>query len=368
MTIKHDEFGPERVFEVYDQKTGMWGVVVIDNTARGPGKGGIRFVPDITREEVFGLARAMTWKNALADLPFGGAKAGIRGDPKKVNKEAFMRAFAQKLRCVIPEQYIAGPDINTTEREMAYIADEVGRPDASTGKPTSLGGLPHELGSTGFGVHLATLAAAEFAKVPVSGATVALEGFGNVGTFTMKFLYEKGMKIVAVSDSKGTIYCETGLDYQKLMEAKSKDGTVTAYKDGKTKVLKPEDLFGLSVDVLIPGARPNVIHAQNVQSVKAKVIVEAANIPMEYEIEKVLMKRGITIVPDFVANAGGVISSYCEWRGYTEQEMFKIVENKITRNTRLVLERTKGHDTRAAALDLAKERVLDAMDKRGWRA
>ena len=365
MMIKHDEFGPERVFEVYDQKTGMWGVVVIDNTARGPGKGGIRFVPDITKEEVFGLARAMTWKNALADLPFGGAKAGIKGDPKKVNKEAFMRAFAKKLKCVIPEYYIAGPDINTTEKEMAIVADEVGRMDAATGKPSSLGGLPHELGSTGFGVHLATLVAAEFTKVHVNGGTVAIEGFGNVGTFTMKHLIEKGMKVVAVSDSKGTIYNEKGLDYEKLMEAKSKQGTVTAYKDGK--VLKADELFELNVDVLIPGARPNVIHAQNVNSIKAKIIIEAANIPMEYETEKILMGKGVMIIPDFVANAGGVISSYCEWRGYNEKEMFKIVEDKIMKNTKLTLERTKNHDTRAAATEIAKERVSDAMEKRGWR-
>ena len=365
MSIKNDEFGPERVIEVYDQKTGMWGVLVVDNTARGPGKGGMRFVPDVTTEEVFGLARAMTWKNALAEIPFGGAKSGIRGDPKTVNKEAFIRAFARKIKPFIPDYYIGGPDMNTTEKEMAIFADEVGTPLAATGKPSSIGGLPHELGSTGFGVYCATLVAAGFVNIDLNKLTVAIEGFGNVGTFTMKYLTDKGIDVVAVSDSKGTIYNENGLDFENLLDTKSKKGTVTAYKDGK--ILSAEDLFKLNVNVLIPGARPNVIHAKNVNDVKAQIIVEAANIPMEYEIEKVLMKKGKMVIPDFVANAGGVISSYCEWRGYSEKEMFKIVEEKIINNTELVLNKTVGNDTRAAALAIAKERVSDAMSKRGWK-
>lgn len=360
--MKVDEFGPEIVFEVYDQKTGMWGVLVIDNTALGPGKGGIRFVPDITPDEVKGLARAMTWKNALADLPFGGAKAGIKGDPKKVNKEAFVRAFARKIKSLVPNLYIGGPDMNTTEKEMGTIAQEIGTRQATTGKPSDMGGLPHELGSTGFGVYHATLVAAAHKGIDISKATVAIEGFGNVGTFTMKFLTEKGAKVVAVSDSKGTIYNQNGLDYKKLMETKEKEGTVTKYPDGK--VLHPDELFGLAVDILIPGARPNVINDKNVHLVKAKLIVEAANIPMTYEIEKQLMKKGILIIPDFVANAGGVISSYCEWKGLNEKEMFKIVEEKIVRNTKIVLERMKDNDARAAALEIAKERVNEAMKKR----
>ncbi len=361
--IKHDEFGPERIIEVYDAKTGMWGVLVIDNTALGPGKGGVRFVPDITTEEVFGLARAMTWKNALADIPFGGAKSGIRGDSKKINKDLYVKAFARMIKPFVPEFYIAGPDMNTTEHEMAIITNEIGTSNAATGKPSDMGGLPHELGSTGFGVFHSALIAIKFAKLDLNNVSVALEGFGNVGTFVMKFLTGHGVKVVAVSDSKGTIYNEKGLDYNELMETKARSGTVTAYKNGK--VLHAEDLFRLKVDVLIPGARPNVINAKNVNDVKAKLIVEAANIPIDYETEKILMKKGVLIIPDFVANAGGVISSYCEWRGYNEKEMFKIVEEKIVRNTQLVLDKTIANDTRAAALAIAKERVLDAIGKRG---
>ena len=289
LKVEYDEFGPERILEVYDSKTGMWGVTVVHNTARGPGKGGIRFVPDISTPEVYGLARAMTWKNALADLPFGGAKSGIKGDPKKVNKEAFMRAFANKIKELVPDLYIAGPDINTTEKEMAIFADELNLQGAATGKPSSYGGLPHELGSTGFGVYHSTLVALEHLKMKHDEVSIALEGFGNVGTFAMKFFTQMGMKVVAVSDSKGTIYNEKGLDYQKLMETKAKSGTVTAYKDGK--VLGAEELFKLNVNVLIPGARPNVIHAGNVNDIKAKLIVEAANIPMENQFEEQLAKK-----------------------------------------------------------------------------
>jgi len=363
-TVNVDEFGPERVFEVYDQKTGMWGVVVVDNTARGPGKGGTRFVPDITTDEVKGLARAMTWKNALADLPFGGAKSGIRGDPKKVNKEAFIRAFARKIAPLVPEFYIGGPDINTTEKEMGMIAEEIGRKDACTGKPASMGGLPHELGSTGYGVYLSTLEALAHKGIDVNGATVAIEGFGNVGTFTMKFLVEKGAKVVAVSDSKGTVYDKNGLNYDKLMETKTKYGTVTAYAGGEK--LDGAKLFELPVDVLVPGARPNVITDANVGHVKAKIVVEAANIPMTVDVEKKLAQTAL-VMPDFLVNAGGVISSYCEWKGMSEKEMFKIVESKIVSNCKLVLSKTSGGFARDAAMAIAKERVIDAMYNRGWK-
>jgi glutamate dehydrogenase (NAD(P)+) len=363
---REDEFGFEKIIEVYDQKTGMQGVCAIHNTARGPGKGGIRMVPDVTTEEVMGLARAMTWKNAMADLPFGGAKSGIRADPRKLTpeqKEAHMRAFARKIKEVIPDLYIAGPDMNTTEKEMAQFADEIGTPKACTGKPHSVGGLPHELGSTGFGVAISTRTAVEYSGKSLNGMTVAIEGFGNVGTFTMKFLTDWGAKVVAVSDSKGTIYDKGGLKYEDLLRIKAEKGTVTAAQGEKLDAAK---LFELPVDILVPGARPDVINMNNVGNIKAKMIAEAANLPAKYDIEQVLMKKGVVVLPDFVANAGGVISSYCETMGWDSETMFKVVEGKIKNNTKTMLERTKDHDTRKAALDIAKERVADAMRNRGW--
>ncbi len=363
---REDEFGFERVIEVYDQKTQMQGVCVIHNTARGPGKGGIRMVPDVTVEEVMGLARAMTWKNAMADLPFGGAKSGIKADPRKLTpeqKQAQMRAFARKIADVVPEHYIAGPDMNTTEKEMAEFADELGTPKACTGKPLSVGGLPHELGSTGFGVAIATRVAVEHSGKSLNGMSVAIEGFGNVGTFTMKFLTGWGAKVVAVSDSKGTIYNKDGPKYEDLMKVKAEKGTVTAAKGEKLDAAK---LFEMPVDILVPGARPDVINKENVGRIKAKIVSEAANLPAKYDVEQVLMKKGVVVLPDFVANAGGVISSYCETMGWNEETMFKVVESKLKNNTKMMLERTKDNDTRKAALEIAKERVMDAMRYRGW--
>ncbi len=259
--------------------------------------------------------------------------------------------------------YIAGPDMNTTEKEMADFANALGNPKASTGKPASMGGLPHELGSTGFGVAHSAKIATEFAKLDINGATVALEGFGNVGTFTMQHLIAMGAKVVAISDSKGTAYLESGLDYQIAMDTKAKQGTITAYPGAK--VLKGEDLFSLPVDIVIPGARPNVIHEGNVGAIRAKLVVEAANIPMKPELEERLAARGILVVPDFVANAGGVISSYVEHIGGTKEQMFKMVEEKVKSNTRQVLAASQSRNItpRAAALEIARERVLDAMKK-----
>ena len=367
---KEDEFGFEKIVEVYDEKTGMQGVCVIHNSARGPGKGGIRMVPDITTEEVMGLAKAMTWKNAMADIPFGGAKSGIKANPKEITpekKEEIVRAFVRKIAELMPDQYIAGPDMNMTEVEMAQMADELKNPKITTGKPTEMGGLPHELGSTGFGVFVATRVTIEHLGLDPKTLTAAIEGFGNVGTFTMKFLTEMGVKVVAVSDSKGTIYDENGLDYETLMKTKKEKRTVTAHDKGK--VLGTKDIFELPVDILIPGARPNVITSENVDKVKAKIVSEAANLPIPYETELVLMKRGITVIPDFVANAGGVISSWCETEGIDAERMFKIVEEKVSNNTKVMLEHAEkidGKDTRKAALEIAEKRVRDAMKEKGW--
>lgn len=359
-----DEWGPEKVIIVWEPKTKTKGVLAIDNTARGPGKGGIRLVPDVTTPEVLRLARAMTWKNALADLPFGGAKAGIKGDPKG-DRSAMMRAFARGLRSLVPSEYIAGPDMNTTEVEMAAFADELGDMRACTGKPATLGGLPHELGSTGFGVAEATEVAAKHAGLELKGATVAIEGYGNVGTFAHKFLEEMGAKVVAVSDSKGTMFNEKGFDYGKLLNTKWKEGSVTKYKEGR--VLPAADLFKQKVDILIPGARPDVINEANKAQVQARIIVEAANIPMSVETERFFHSKGVLVVPDFVANAGGVISSYVEFIGGNEEQMFRTVREKIRKNTELVLLNAARENAmpRDTALKIAQERVRAAMKARG---
>ncbi len=359
MTIKRDEFGPEKIIEVYDPKTGLYGFTVIDNTTLGPGKGGIRMTPTVTIEEVFRLARTMTWKNAMADIPFGGAKSGIVASKEdimnKERKKELMRAFGRALRGIAPEMYIAAPDVNTGEEEMRWFVEGNRNLDSCTGKPKDLGGLPHELGSTGFGVFHSTMVGIEFLGLKVSEVKVAVQGFGNVGSFTAKFLAEKGAKIVAVSDSKGVIYNENGLDVEELIKVKQETRSVVNYKDGKVI----DDIFGLDVDVLIPAALSDVINESNVDKIKAKLIVEAANIPMKEHIEEQLHKKGILIIPDFVANAGGVISSYAEYMGYDEKKAFELIEEKVKKNTKLALEKAKESNVkpRDAAMEIAKERI-----------
>jgi glutamate dehydrogenase (NAD(P)+) len=357
-----DEFGPEKIVITYDPKTKVKGILVIDNTALGVGKGGIRIVPDLTLMEVRRLARAMTWKNAIAGLPFGGAKSGIKGDPQG-DKISMLKTFGKALRYLSPREYIAAPDMNTGEEEIKAFVEGVGDKNAATGKPEALGGIPHELGSTGFGVAESAEVAAGSIGIGLKGATVAIEGFGNVGSFTMKFLSEKGAKIVAVSDSKGTIYDPNGLSYDELMKTKREAGAVTKHSSGKA--LSTEELFSLDVDILVPGARPDVITERDVGNIKARIIVEAANIPVKPESERLLYKRRVLIVPDIIANAGGVISSYVEYTGGNKEAAFKLITEKIKTNTKLILDKanTDFISPRAAAQAIAKERVIAAMRK-----
>src|SRR3989344_5641451 len=358
--VDFDGFGPEKIIQVYHPKTGMRGVVVIDNTALGPGKGGIRMTPTVDMEEVSKLARAMTRKCAMAELPFGGAKSGIMADSKKlspVEKKNIVIAFSEALRHVCPEMYVAAPDMYMAEEEMRLFAEANGSMKSVTGKPKDMGGIPHELGSTGFGVFHSTKVAAEHIGMDLKGATFAVEGFGNVGEFAAKFLTEAGARLVATSDSRGCIYNKGGLDFIKLKETKEKLGSVTNYSKGT--VLSNKEIIKVGADILVTAAIPNLILAGDVDSVKAKLIIEGSNIPMTPQVEMLLHRKGVTVVPDFVANAGGVISSYMEYIGGTEKEMFKMVEKKVVRNTKLVLENS-GKDTvpRDAAMDIAVNRVL----------
>jgi glutamate dehydrogenase (NAD(P)+) len=360
--IKKDEIGPEKVVKVSDKKTGMKGFLVIDNTKRGPGKGGIRMTPAVTVEEVAKLARVMTFKTAMADLPFGGAKAGIVADDRKLTREqkkAVVQAFSKALRPYSPGRYIAAPDMNTAEEEMRWFAEANGDMRSCTGKPADMGGIPHELGSTGFGVAHAAGVAIKHKGLDIKKTTFAVEGFGNVGWFAAKFLTGWGAKLVAASDSRGTIYNPEGLDFRKLAETKKEQGTVTAYRPGK--VLQSEKLFELPADVLIPAAIPNSINEKNWKKIKAKIIVEGSNIPSTPEIEEKLYKKGILVVPDFVANAGGLISSYVEYIGGEPSRVFRLVEEKITKNTGLVLEKSEkeGKSPREAAMEIVMRRVFN---------
>jgi glutamate dehydrogenase/leucine dehydrogenase len=393
-TIEYDEFGPEMVVETYDQKTHTKGILVIDNTALGEGKGGIRMSPYVSVEEVSRLARGMTWKTALANLPFGGAKSGIIFDPKertaKEKKEA-IEAFSRAIKQLCPARYIAGPDISMGEKDMEYFIRVNGSLKSATGKPKKLKGLPHEYGSTGFGIAHATKIAINFLKYNIEktnicapricssktfsfqNMSIAIEGYGNVGTFAHRFLEEMGAKIVALADSKGVVYDPDGLPYKLMMSVKQKTGSVINCPINKVspkrKRLTNAEIFRLPVDIIITAAFPDIINKGNVDSVRAKMIVEGANISITREAEEKLYKRGVLILPDILASAGGVISSYAEHAGYGKEKMFKLIKDKISDSTESVLEMIKKRkiSTREACLLIAHERVLKAMKKRQTR-
>jgi len=367
--IEYDEFGPEKIMTVYDPKTGMKGIVVIDNTTLGPGKGGIRMTPTVDTEEVANLARNMTWKCALAELPFGGAKAGIIADSReigKAKKKNIVEAFSRAIRVVCPELYVAAPDMYMSEQDMGWFAEANGDGRSCTGKPESMGGLPHELGGAGFGVFHAARVAAEIMGLDLTKATFAVEGFGSLGKPAAQYLSEEGARFVAVSDSRGTIYKSDGLSFEILATLKKEGASVIRYArqgGGEVCDLRACDhILDVDADILITAARPNLINYGDVDRLHFKLIVQGSNLPMGWSVERACHKKGITVVPDFVANAGGIIASYVEYIGGGVQEMFDSIRDKVSRNTQMVLEESvkQNRMPRKHALSIARNRVREA--------
>lgn len=329
----------------------------MDNVALGPAIGGVRVSPVVSTEEVLRLARTMTLKNAAAGLPHGGGKAGIIADPQGPDKERRFRAFANLIQEL--HEYIPGPDMGSNEEAMAWIQDEIGR---SCGLPEELGGLPlDKLGATGFGLAECAEVACPYAGVELKGARVAVQGMGSVGKAAAKFLAQKGTILVAASDSKSALYCPDGIDVEELLAIKQKTGGVKAYTKGGC--ISVESIFSIECDILVPAAIPDVIHEQNVDAIKAKLILQGANIPVTRAAEAVLMKRGVLSVPDFIANAGGVIMAAMEYAKKTEKEAFEAIASKVKTNTAIILETALREKTlpRMAAEQLARKRVLQAM-------
>jgi len=373
--MKKDEFGPEYVVKVYDPQIEMEGFLIIDNTLWGPGKGGIRMTPDVTEEEIFRLARIMTWKTALAELPFGGAKTGIiwKGGSDQLKKQ-YIQSFAKAIKIFIPKKYIAGPDIGTGEREMRWFMEATGDWRSATGKPANLClkifgkldqkcGIPHEFGSTGFGVAQATKVAIEIAGFDMKKITVAIHGFGNVGSSTYRYLTQMGAKVIALADKSGVVWERNGFDQKKINEVIDQRKPLSYYP-GREKI-RSEDFWKIPIDILIPASMTDVINESNKNDIQAKIIIEAGNIPMPEYIEEEFFAKGILIVPDFVANAGGVISSFAEYRGYNPKRMFELVERKIKKTTKMVLEKSIKNKTspRKMALQIAQTRVREKMKK-----
>ena len=304
-----DEWGPEKIVCVSHRRTGMRGVLVIDNTARGMGKGGTRMAPTVTVGEVARLARNMTWKWAAADMFYGGAKAGIAADPGQPDKEAVLRAFARALHNEVPAEYVFGLDMGLTEDDAAVIVDELGRA-AAVGTPHVLGGLPYDaLGITGYGVAESAHAAAEFADVDVAaGARVSIQGFGAVGTAAARRLAELGATVVAISTACGVLYDADGFDIDDLCRARQAHGDDVVLQLPGSRLKAGEELT-LDAEILIPAALQDVIDEEVARNIKAKLIVEGANLPTNAQAQHILFERGIAVVPDFIANAGGVIAA-----------------------------------------------------------
>jgi glutamate dehydrogenase (NAD(P)+) len=354
-----DALGPLKTIHIHEPSAGLRGILVVDNVAIGPSIGGVRMAPDVSASECFRLARAMTLKNAAAGLAHGGGKAVLYGDPKmpKQGKESLVRTFASVLRN--DEEYIFGPDMGTDEECMAWVHDEIGR---AIGLPRELGGIPlDELGATGFGMSHATDVALRQCDFELDGARVAVQGFGAVGKHAARFLVDKGAVLVAAADSRATIHNPNGLDVPKLIELKSTGGSLMDYEDAHK--LAPNDIIDVECEIWIPAARPDVIREDNVGRLRTKLIVQGANIPITGAAERILASRGVLSIPDFIANAGGVICAAVEYRGGSESLAFSTIEEKVRRNTELVLRRVKNDGVlpRQAAVDLAKARVEKAM-------
>ncbi len=360
-----DDIGPEKIVYLRTPSVGLRAIVVIDNTAAGPAIGGTRMAPDVSAIECFRLARAMTLKNATCGLRHGGAKSVIFGDPgmDAAHKEQLIRAFATAIAPL--HDYIPGPDMGTDETAMGYVHDEIGR---AVGLPAEIGGIPlDQIGATGFGVAIAVEVAAPFAGLSLEGARIVLQGFGAVGEHTARFLERKGARLVGVADISGAVTNAEGLDIEALARLKKEGKSVVDYPYGR--VIPNEALVAVPCDVWIPAARPDALRADNIERLNCKLVVQGANVPVTREAERFMFERGVVSVPDFIANAGGVIAAAVEYDGGVKSTAFAAIEEKVGGNTRLTLERAR--DMKIAPLDaamtLATDRLQKIMQLRRWR-
>jgi glutamate dehydrogenase (NAD(P)+) len=354
------------------------------NITLGPAKGGIRYHPNVSLDEVTALAAWMTWKCAVAHIPFGGAKGGVICDPNRMSRreiEALTRRYvAEIIEAIGPEKDVPAPDVNTNEQVMAWVMDtysmHVGHTETAvvTGKPLEMGGSLGRREATGRGVMIVARESALHVGFDIKGATVAIQGFGNVGSVSATLLAEAGARIVAVTDWKGGVYNPKGLDIGKLLVYNLEEKTVEGFPGGEP--LTNEQLFALDVDILIPAALENQITIENAPKIRAKVIVEGANGPTTPEANNHLHERGIFVVPDILANSAGVTASYFEWvqdrYGYfwTEKEVNERLEAKMCEAFNAVTETSVGYsvDMRTAAYIVAINRVATVTRIRGMYA
>lgn len=375
------ENGETRVFKAWR---------VQHNNVLGPYKGGIRYHPASNLDEVEALASLMTWKTSLVGIPYGGAKGAVTVDPKQLSPkelEAVSRSYVRRLFDVIgPKKDIPAPDVGTTPQIMAWMMDEYSKlagqfePTAFTGKPIEIGGSFGRDTATGFGGAVVLREFLKPKKLTTKKLRVAVQGFGAVGSAIARLLAEEGYSVVALSDSRGAIYDPDGFDVGELIRTQEEKGLVSQRPcsleeaaGGKCRITTNEELLELDVDILIPAALEGVINAANAERVTASVILEMANGPVSAEADSILASKGVTVIPDILANSGGVVGSYFEWvqglaRFYwNEEEVFSRMEKIMARTFAAVAaEQAKGGTWREASYRLAVRRVADAMRLRGW--
>ncbi|MGD9695688.1 MAG: Glu/Leu/Phe/Val dehydrogenase [Thermoleophilia bacterium] len=351
------------------------------NGARGPYKGGLRYHPDVDLDEVRALAASMTWKNALVDLPFGGAKGGVDVDARSLSpaeRQRLTRAVMDRLDKVLgPMRDIMAPDMGTGPAEMAWLMDQYGHshghtPAIVTGKPPQLGGTAGRVEATGTGIAVVTRQAARHIGLPLEGARVAIQGFGNVGSHAAEALHRMGCRIVAVSDVEGAVWHPEGLDVAELLRRAR--GGVVGHEGMDVRRITNEELLAVECDVLIPAAVGTVLHSGNAAAVRARMIVEGANTPLTPGADRILAGRGVDVVPDVLANAGGVIVSYLEWVQNIQEvrwmrdQIDAELERRLVTAHREVRERAAadGCAPRQAAYRIAIARVAEAVRLRGY--
>ncbi|GAA0492174.1 Glu/Leu/Phe/Val dehydrogenase [Salinibacillus aidingensis] len=352
------------------------------NDVLGPTKGGIRFHPSVTLDEVKALSIWMSMKSAILDIPFGGGKGGVIVDPNELNErelEELSRSYIRSITPVIgPQKDIPAPDVNTNPEVMGWMMDEFDKlrgyniPGILTGKPLIIGGSQGRIAATGRGVVFTIREAARHLNLDLTEATAAIQGFGNVGSMTAKFLHQLGVKIVAVTDAKGGIYNKNGLDIPKLLEFVNKGNIASNYTEADS--MSNEEMFALPVDVLIPAAIENQVTKETAPKIQARILAEAANGPTTPEGDKILEEKEIFVIPDILCNAGGVTVSYFEWVQnamnyyWKEDEVNKQLEERMVEGFNRVLEiqKQKKSRMRDAAYTTAIKHLVEAFHARGW--
>ncbi len=357
---------PERVLEVslpvrmYDGRIHRFqGYRVQHSTARGPAKGGIRYHPYVNLDEVKALATWMTWKCALVNIPFGGGKGGVACNPKEMTQEELERLTRRYVASILPligpERDIPAPDVYTNPQVMAWIMDTYSMAQGYTvqgvvtGKPIGLGGSLGRNEATGRGVFFSVQSACTHLKIPLKGAKAAVQGFGNVGSIAAQLLHSHEARVIAVNDSRGSIYNPKGLDIPKLIAHKKETGRVSGFTGAEE--IQPEELMGMKCDILIPAALENAIDSDNAPQVRAMIVAEAANGPVTPEADRILEEKGVFRIPDILCNAGGVTVSYFEWV-QNEQHLFWEAQDVYNRLERVM------HSAFAEVLKINLERKV----------